>query len=85
MKFRIDRITLSSTFYRLKSWKQWKGAKLKIIVGIPAFNEEKNIAVVITQLKKIVDKIIVCNDGSSDLTSDIAEKMGAFVINHEKN
>jgi len=58
---------------------------LKIIVGIPAFNEEKNIAVLITQLKKIADKIIVCNDGSTDLTSKIAEELGATVINHEKN
>jgi len=54
-------------------------------VGIPAFNEEKNIATIITKLADITDTIIVCNDGSSDLTSDIAEKMGAFVINHEKN
>jgi len=58
---------------------------LKIIVGIPAFNEEKNIAVLITQLKKIADKIIVCNDGSTDLTSEIAEELGATVINHKKN
>jgi len=58
---------------------------LKIVVGIPAFNEEKNIAVLITQLKKIADKIIVCNDGSTDLTSKIAEELGATVINHEKN
>jgi len=58
---------------------------LKVIVGIPAFNEEKNIAVLITQLKKIADKIIVCNDGSTDLTSKIAEELGATVINHEKN
>ena len=58
---------------------------MKIIVGIPAFNEEKNIAVLIIQLKKIADKIIVCNDGSTDLTSKIAEELGATVINHEKN
>jgi len=58
---------------------------LKIIVGIPAFNEEKNIAVLIIQLKKIVDEIIVCNDGSTDLTSKIAEELGVTVINHEKN
>ena len=58
---------------------------MKIIVGIPAFNEEKNIAVLIIQLKKIADKIIVCNDGSTDLTSKIAEELGAIVINHEKN
>ena len=58
---------------------------MKIIVGIPAFNEEKNIAVLIIQLKKIADKIIVCNDGSTDLTSEIAEELGATVINHKKN
>jgi glycosyltransferase involved in cell wall biosynthesis len=58
---------------------------LKVIVGIPAFNEEKNIAASIIQLKKITDKIIVCNDGSTDLTSKIAEELGAMVINHEKN
>ena len=54
-------------------------------MGIPAFNEEKNIAVLIIQLKKIVDEIIVCNDGSTDLTSKIAEELGVTVINHEKN
>jgi len=54
-------------------------------VGIPAFNEEKNIASIITKLGNIADKVIVCNDGSSDLTAKIAEKMGSTVINHEKN
>ena len=58
---------------------------LKIVVGIPAYNEEKNIASIILKLKKITDKIIVCNDGSSDLTGSIAEKMGAIVVNHTKN
>ena len=58
---------------------------MKIIIGIPAFNEEKNIASIITKLMNITDSIIVCNDGSSDLTSEIAEKLGAVVINHKKN
>ena len=52
---------------------------------MPAFNEEKNIAKIIVKLQKIADKVIVCNDGSSDLTGEIAEKMGAEVINHPKN
>jgi glycosyltransferase involved in cell wall biosynthesis len=58
---------------------------LKITVGIPAYNEEKNIASIIENLSKIADTVIVCNDGSSDNTGRIAEKMGAIVINHERN
>ena len=57
----------------------------KITVGIPAFNEEKNIAAIIIGLKKIADEIIVCNDGSTDSTGEIAKELGAIVINHEKN
>ena len=60
-------------------------SNLDIVIGIPAYNEEKSIASIILRLKKITDKIIVCNDGSTDLTGDIASKLGAVVINHEKN
>tara|TARA_Y100000748_G_C15439582_1_gene466617 strand:+ start:66 stop:953 length:888 start_codon:yes stop_codon:yes gene_type:complete len=58
---------------------------MKITVGIPAYNEEKNIAGIIVKLKDIADTIIVCNDGSSDSTSEIAKKLGAIVIDHPKN
>jgi len=58
---------------------------MKLTVGIPAFNEEKNISKIIKELKKITDKIIVCDDGSNDLTGQIAKKMGAIVVRHEKN
>ena len=58
---------------------------LKITIGIPAYNEEKNIASIITKLKKITDSIIVCDDGSSDMTSDISKNLGAIVITHKKN
>jgi glycosyltransferase involved in cell wall biosynthesis len=58
---------------------------LKVTIGIPAFNEEKNIAKVIVKLKKISDEIIVCNDGSTDLTGEIAENLGVIVINHKQN
>ena len=58
---------------------------MKIIVGIPAFNEEKNIASIITKLSTIADTILVCDDGSTDLTATIAKKIGAVVIKHEKN
>ena len=58
---------------------------LKIAIGLPAFNEGKNIASIIAQLKKKYALIIVCDDGSSDFTSVIAEEMGAIVIKHKKN
>ena len=58
---------------------------MKITVGIPAFNEEKNIASIIQKLSKVADIVIVCNDGSTDNTAKIAEKMGAIVITHQQN
>ena len=58
---------------------------MKITVGIPAYNEEKNIAKIIVELKKTVDQIIVCDDGSTDSTSIIAESLGAIIIKHPKN
>ena len=58
---------------------------MKLTIGIPAYNEENNIAKIIVSLKKISDSIIVCDDGSSDMTSDIAEKLGVVVVKHKKN
>ena len=58
---------------------------MKITVGLPAYNEEKNIAKIIVYLKKIADQIIVCDDGSEDSTSMIAKSLGVIVINHPKN
>jgi glycosyltransferase involved in cell wall biosynthesis len=56
-----------------------------IVAGIPAYNEEKTIAKVILLAQRFVDVVIVCDDGSQDMTADIAEKLGAVVIKHDKN
>ena len=58
---------------------------MKVVIGIPAYNEEKNIAGIITKLKKYADSIIVCDDGSTDLTREISEELGAIIISHSKN
>ena len=58
---------------------------MEITIGIPAYNEEKNISSIIRKLQKITNKIIVCDDGSSDSTGQIAKEMGALVIQHKKN
>ena len=60
-------------------------ARPLVIVGIPAFNEEKTIARVVLQSQNYADKVVVCDDGSTDLTPVIAQRLGAIVVRHERN
>ena len=75
----------TSIIYQLGFISKIKNNIMKITIGIPAFNEEDNIAKIVTGLKKISDSIIVCDDGSSDMTSEIAEGLNAIVVKHEHN
>jgi glycosyltransferase involved in cell wall biosynthesis len=52
----------------------------KITVIIPALNEEKSIGQVIHDLPASIDRIIVCDNGSTDQTTDIASATGATVV-----
>lgn len=56
-----------------------------VVAGIPAYDEEKTIAKVILQAQRCVDRVVVCDDGSSDMTAEIAEGLGALVVRHERN
>jgi glycosyltransferase involved in cell wall biosynthesis len=64
-----------------------KSAEVKpfVVLGIPAFNEEKTIARVVLEAQKHADVVVVCDDGSSDLTCEIAQRLGADVVRHEQN
>lgn len=56
-----------------------------VVACIPAFNEERAIAKVVIEAQQFVNQVIVCDDGSGDMTARIAEKLGAKVIRHERN
>lgn len=49
-------------------------AKPLVVACIPAYNEEKTIAKVVLQTKKYVDKVLVCDDGSTDISDELAEQ-----------
>ena len=55
------------------------------LVCIPAYNEEKIIGDIVKRSKLYSDKVIVCDDGSTDNTAKIARESGAQVITHKKN
>ena len=58
---------------------------MNLCVLIPAFNEEKHIAEVISGASRYVEKVIVVDDGSSDGTGERAISAGAEVVVHRKN
>jgi len=62
-----------------------EGSKPFVVACIPAFNEERSIGSVIVRTLKHVDRVIVCDDGSKDLTGEIAGIMGVTVVRHERN
>lgn len=55
------------------------------LVCIPAFNEEEIINKVVQECLKYSDKVVVCDDGSSDDTSNQARAAGAVVLKHNQN
>ena len=55
------------------------------VACIPAFNAENQISDVIKKSLNYVDKVLVCDDGSTDNTFENAKLTGAYVLKHEKN
>ena len=62
----------------------------KICVVVPAHNEARQIAKMISTIPDFVDRIVVVNDCSKDNTASIVEEIAksnplVLLINHEKN
>jgi glycosyltransferase involved in cell wall biosynthesis len=60
---------------------------MRVTAVIPAYNEEERIGTVLEAVKgsKLVDEIIVVDDGSEDNTAEAAKKMGVRVIVNDEN
>lgn len=63
---------------------------MKLIVIIPAYNEEKTIAQVIREIPRQIEginkiEVLVIDDGSTDNTIQEAKNTGAVVVSHKKN
>lgn len=56
-----------------------------MVVVIPAYNEEEHIAKVVIEAQKHTSRVVVCDDGSMEMTGEIAERVGAVVIRHHTN
>lgn len=64
---------------------------MKVIITIPAYNEERTIGKVIKDTKRVLNstkykyKILVIDDGSRDKTAKIAKNQGAIIVSHPMN
>ena len=64
---------------------------MKVVITIPAYNEEKTLARVISEIKNVMNKkrynykILVVDDGSRDKTALIAKRSGAVVVSNARN
>ncbi len=62
-----------------------KPSVLRVIAGIPAYNESKYVGTIVLSARQYVDEVIVVDDGSTDNTVEIARLAGAEVVQHPRN
>jgi glycosyltransferase involved in cell wall biosynthesis len=60
-------------------------AGLRVCAVIPAYNEARHIAQVVTGVRSYLPDVVVVDDGSKDDTAERAAQAGAHVIRHARN
>ena len=64
---------------------------MRIVISIPAYNEERTLPKLLTEIKEVMDNhnynysTLVFDDGSTDKTSIVAKDYGAIVVSHKRN
>jgi glycosyltransferase involved in cell wall biosynthesis len=64
---------------------EYEGLKPFILACIPAYNEGENIGKILDQAFRHVEQVIVCDDGSTDGTIEVARRKGATVVRNPYN
>jgi glycosyltransferase involved in cell wall biosynthesis len=59
--------------------------RMRVAAIIPAYNEARTIGDVVAGIRRLVDSVLVVDDGSSDATAARARAAGAEVIAHAAN
>ena len=64
-----------------------KNSEPKVLVAIPAWNEQQSIGGALEEIKSQYPHldVLVVDDGSNDLTAQIAKEKGAKVVSHNGN
>ena len=64
---------------------------MKVVITVPAYNEEDQLGRVLEEIKGVIEKtkyqhaLLVVDDGSTDKTAKIAREHGAHVVSHSRN
>src|SRR3989338_353461 len=64
---------------------------MKVIISIPAYNEEKTLALVLSEIHQVMKsagyayEILVLNDCSTDRTVEVAKSLGVIVVSNKIN
>ena len=61
------------------------GHRPRVVVVIPAYNEERFIGSVVLQARQHAAAVLVVDDGSTDATAAVATAAGATVIRQTPN
>ncbi len=85
---KIKKLSVPST--KPDNWKHDEPLAGRLVVMLPALNEEASIEAVLRRIPRQVEGvgevlILVVDDGSTDRTVELARKAGAVVVSHPRN